>query len=118
MGSRRRAEKAAEEIGACLEPATGSPELRGAYAVLKKWYRHTSTRAPNPSRADITKVTGYYAALHCQEELTTPRIPVPTHVTPFRVNGNLPSEEEVKAAVQLLRLHKAVGHNHPHTEIF
>ena len=75
-------------------------------------------RAPKPSRAEMAKVTGDYAALHCQEELTTPRIPVPNHVTPFRVNGNLPSEEEVKAAVQLIRLNKAVGHTHLHMEKF
>ena len=36
--SRWQVEKAAEEIGICLDPATGNPGLRGAYAFLKRWY--------------------------------------------------------------------------------
>ena len=56
-------EKAAKEIEVCLEPATGSPELRGAYTVLKRWYRHTFARARNPSQADMVNVTRDYAAL-------------------------------------------------------
>ena len=35
VGFRRRAERAAEEIGAYLEPAAGNPDLQGAYTVLK-----------------------------------------------------------------------------------
>ena len=70
--SRRQAEKATEGVGACLEPATGNPELRGAHVVLKRWYRHASVRAPNPSQADMDKVTEGYAALYCQEEHPSP----------------------------------------------
>ena len=36
VGSRRQAEKATEDIGTCLEPATGSPDLRGEYTVIKR----------------------------------------------------------------------------------
>ena len=63
MESRWQAEKAAEEIGACLESETSNPDLSGSYAVFKSWYQHTSVRAPNPSRLDMVKVTGDYAAL-------------------------------------------------------
>ena len=38
--------------------------------------------------------------------------PVPTHVTTFRINENVPTEGEVEASVQRLRLHKAGGHPH------
>ena len=61
------AEKAAEEIAACLEPDTGNLDLRGAYAVLKSWYRHASVRAPNPLRVDMDKVTGDYVAMYRRE---------------------------------------------------
>ena len=56
-------ENSAKEIRACLETMTGIPDIRGAYGVLKMWYRHVSTREPNPSRADMAKVTGDYATL-------------------------------------------------------
>ena len=54
----RQAEKATEDIGSCLELAMGNTDLRGAYAALKRWYQHASARAPNPSRADMSRVTG------------------------------------------------------------
>ena len=64
VDSRRRTEKAVEEIGVCMEPTTGIPDLRGGYSVLIIWYPHSSSRAINPSQADLAKVAGYYAALH------------------------------------------------------
>ena len=58
VDSRQRAEKSAEDIGTCLEPATGDTDLRGAYTVLKRWYRHASTSEKKTSWADMSKVTG------------------------------------------------------------
>ena len=69
---RQQVEKAAEYIGACLEAATGNPDLRGAYTVLKSWYCHASARAPKPSRVDMAKVTGDYAVLYRREFPTPP----------------------------------------------
>ena len=68
LDSRRQAEKATDYIGACLEPVTGNPDPIGTYAAPKRWYRHASMRALNPSRADMAKVTGDYAALYRREE--------------------------------------------------
>ena len=64
VDSRRQAEKVAEEIGSCLELLMGNPDLIGAYAVPKRWYRHASVRAPNPSWADIANVTGDYSVMY------------------------------------------------------
>ena len=69
---RRQAEKATEDIVACLEPAMGNPDLRETYAVLKRWYLHASTRAPNPSQADMANVTGDYDEMYRQEEPPSP----------------------------------------------
>ena len=41
VDSRCKEEKDTEDIGACLEPSTGYPDLRGSYTVLKGG---TSTR--------------------------------------------------------------------------
>ena len=64
VDSRQQVQRSAEEIGACLELATGNPDIRGTYTVLKRWYLHASAREPNPSRLDMAKVTGYYATLY------------------------------------------------------
>ena len=82
--------RSTEEIGACFKPTPGNIELRGAYTVIKQWYLHASARATNPYQSNISKVTEKYVALYRRENPTPPWRPVPTHVTPFRVNGDVP----------------------------
>ena len=60
----RRAEEASTDIGTCLEPSTGGADPHGAYAILKRWYRHVSTRAPNPSRTDMENIRGDFQTLY------------------------------------------------------
>ena len=72
MYSRRRTNKTAEKIGACLEIATSNPDFSGSYMVLKRCYLHASARETNPSRADIAKVTGDSTTLYCREDPTPP----------------------------------------------
>ena len=58
VDSRKITERAAEEIGSCLDPASGTPQdLQGAYTILKRWYSHASARAPSPLWADMVKVS-------------------------------------------------------------
>ena len=52
------------EIEACLEPSTGGADPRRAYAILKRYYRHASARAPNASRAYMEKVRGDFQTLY------------------------------------------------------
>ena len=75
-------------------------------------------RAPNLLWVDMAKVTREYAALYQRVDPTPPLIPVPIHVTPFRVNSNVPSEAEVLAAIKRLCLNKASGHTNLHTDNF
>ena len=62
--SRRQVEEAATDIGACLEPFMGGADSRGAYTILKRWYRHASAGVPKPSRMDIEKVRGDFLTLY------------------------------------------------------
>ena len=90
MDSRKRVERAAKDIGACLEPSSGTPQdLQGVYIILKIWYCHASARAPNSMRLDTEKVTRDYTKLYQREDPTTPVRKVPTHVTPFRINNDV-----------------------------
>ena len=51
-------EKEETEIGSCMGPDMGGADPCGAYAILKRWYRHVSTRAPNPSQTDMENSRG------------------------------------------------------------
>ena len=58
------------------------------------------------------KVQGGFQTLYEREEPHPPGVPLSTHVDPTKVNENIPSEAEVEAAVQCLRLHRAGRHTH------
>ena len=62
----------AEEIGLYLELSTEDMDLRGACAVLEKWYQYTSARAPNPSWVDMAKVAKDYTTLSQREDPDLP----------------------------------------------
>ena len=94
----------------CLEPSTVDTDLRRAYAVLKCWYLHASARAPNPSRAEMSKVTKDYATLYQQEDLGPPVRSLITHVEPFQISDEVTTEAEVGAEFRRLRPHKASVH--------
>ena len=86
--------------------------------MLKPWYHHASVRATNPLWAYMKTFVGGYATLYQWEDPTPPGRPVPTHVKPFMVNGDVPSEADVEAEERKLRLNKSVGHTHLCTEHF
>ena len=57
--SRKQAESSAKEIGACLDPESGTSQyLQEFYTILKRLYQHASVRATNPSRSNMENVTG------------------------------------------------------------
>ena len=76
----------------CLEPSMEVTDPRGVYAILKSWYWHASTRAPNPSWEDMEKVGGDFQTLYQREDPHTPGLPLATHVYLIHVNYEIPSE--------------------------
>ena len=101
-----------------METYTGGADPRGAYAILKYWYRHASARTPNSSWKDIEKVRGYFQTLYQREDPQPPGIPLATHIEQSKVNDKIPLEAEVDAMVCRLRPHKAGGHTHLCAEHF
>ena len=93
-----------------MEPAIGGLDPHGAYTILKRWYRHTPIRTPNPSRIDMEKVRGDFQTLYQREEPQPPGLPLATHVNPDEVNDKVSLEVEVEAEVGRLRPHRAGGH--------
>ena len=108
----------AADIGACLEPEMVDTELRGAYAVLKHWYRHASARVTNPSQADLAKVTKDYTTVYQQGDPDPPSQPLASHVDLSQISNEVPTEVQVGAAVQCLLPHKTGRHTHLHAENF
>ena len=106
VSSLRKAEKATAEIRARLEPEMGYMDLCGAYSVLDFWYRRASTRAPNPSRSDKSKVAKDYATLYQREDPDPPGRLLATHIYLFKIKYEFPSEVEVEVLVQRLRPHR------------
>ena len=64
VDSQRQSEEAATAIGAYLDIEAGETDPRGAYIVLKCWYRHVAARAPNTSRTNMEKVRGDFQTLY------------------------------------------------------
>ena len=90
VDSRRRSDRAAEEIGACLKLTLGNPDLPGAYTMLKWRYFRVTVRYTNPLWADMANVAGDYTTLNQREDPKPPGRPVTTQVTPFRINADVP----------------------------
>ena len=73
----------------------GGADPRGAYTIMKLWYRHASAQVPNPFRTDMEKVRGDFQTLYQREEPHLSDLPLATHVNPDEVSENIPSEAEV-----------------------
>ena len=98
-----QAETYTEEIGAFLENPQDKPlYLKAEHAILKRWYCHASERQHKPSRADLEKLSGYYAVIYQREGSSSPGRPIPIHVDPFQIEGGVFSE--VKEEVAVIRL--------------
>ena len=96
----------------------GGADPRGAYAIMKWWYLHASARVTDLSQTDMEKVRGAFHTLYQREDTHPPVMPLATHVDPEKVNDKIPSEAEVKAAVQRPCPHRAGRHTHLHVEHF
>jgi hypothetical protein len=102
---KRRTEKATEEIGTLLEGDT--PDLLGAFAILKRWYQHATAHQPKPSREDLLHVTNTFRTLYTAQPPTGP--PIPIQVAPFPIEDGLPTEDEIGHAIRRLKNNKAPG---------
>ena len=76
----------------CLETLKDQPpDLQGGYSILKCWYRYTLEQQPNPSRADLAKVSRDYYTLYQRDYPSPPGRPLPIHISPFQIEDGLPS---------------------------
>ena len=83
------------------------PDLRQAYKILQSWYHHSEDRPPRPSRTDLETITNKFRDHYTEVE--PPGEDIPVHVEPSPVNDEIPTEEEIIAAVSHLHNNKATG---------
>ena len=100
---RARARRTSEEIQAL----TLNKDWGGAYALLRGWYRNYNETPTKPVREDLNAVRTQYKELYKRRE--SPGVPIPIHVTPFSIDDNIPSEDEIITGLKRLRRHSAPG---------
>ena len=61
---------------------------------------------------DLEKVSGEYAIIYQLEDPSLLGSPISTHISPFQIENEVPSEVEVKASVRFMKRNKAGGHTH------
>ena len=95
------------DAGNAIEADLASKDVKAAWDRVKAWYRVAENRPPKPSREELSTVTEEYANLYTRS--TPPGEPIPVLVDPFDVSDEVPSEDEIAAAVRGLRSGKAPG---------
>ena len=75
-------------------------------------------RQPNPSRVDLSNISGDYDTMFQSEDPSPLWRPIPIHIEPFQVEDGVTSDVEVKAEVSPAE-EKQVWRTHsPHGQTF
>ena len=90
-----------------IEQHLTNKEPREAFGALKGWYRSAGPKPTHPSREEINATRVEYQNLFQSVPPSSPEIPI--HVTPFQINDEQPSEEEIIEVLGTLKNGKAAG---------
>ena len=82
-------------------------EIQKAFGAIKGWYRDAGPRPSKPSKEDIEVTQAEYVELYTPREPTEG--PIPLHITPYPINDEPPTEDEVMQSVRKLINNKAAG---------
>lgn len=98
-----RIDKVATEVDALLL----ANDTRGAYGILRNWYRTKPGHVPKPTIQDEEKTRSEYQALFAAVE--SPGQPIPIHVAPNLINDSPPTEAEICCALKGMKRGKSPG---------
>ena len=73
-----------------------TPDVHGAYTLLKQWYQNDSERQHNPSRVDLEKVSINYADLYQCKAPPPPGLPLSIHTNNFTIDDGISKYVEVE----------------------
>ena len=95
------------DAGTEIEARLVAGDIRGSWGLLKRWYKHSSGKAPKPSYTDFAELGTVYLALYSATQ--PPGDPLPIRYLPVPVLDDVPSEVEIAMSVEKLRSGKAPG---------
>jgi hypothetical protein len=95
------------EAGEAIEAALTAGDSRESWNRLKAWYNQVSDRPSKPSRQDIRAITMERIDLYSHQH--PPGAALPVLVAPAPVVDEIPTDEEIRAAVSRLRRSKSPG---------
>ena len=100
---RQRAERVSRQI----EQKLTSRDIRGAYDLLRGWYRRTGGKPPRPTRKDLDMIRTSFKNLYREQE--PPGDPLPVHISPAPVRDGIPDDDEILLAVKTMRRRSVPG---------
>ena len=100
---RNRAESVSQEINSLLQ----SGDIRGAFSILRAWYRDRSGFSSKPTRHDLDCTHIEFLALY--KAMQSPGEPLPVNVAPAEINDEPPNEAEIFRALENMNLRKVPG---------
>jgi Reverse transcriptase (RNA-dependent DNA polymerase) len=108
---KRRTILAGEEIQALLD----DNDSRGAWQILRRWYRQVNSKVTKPSLVDMDHIHTTFHNLY-QRDHNLPEPALPIQYVPTPVPDDIPNDFEITLAIQKLRKHKAPGPSGLQTE--
>ena len=85
-----------------------------AYNALRGWYRECGGIPSKPTKGDLHRTRIDFESLYMATP--SPGEPIPIHVTPFPVNDDIPSDEEIISALHQMRRRRVPGASGIRTE--
>jgi hypothetical protein len=83
--------------GEAIEQNLQAGRLEAAWEIVQTWYKHTGDRPTKPTRLDLRTVTNAYKD-PCSATPPTGN-PLSIHITPYSIDDDIPTKQEITAAV-------------------
>ena len=104
---RRDRRQRAERVSRDIEQKLTKGDIRGAYDLLRGWYKMRSGKPPRPTRKDLDMIRHQFQNLYREDE--PPGDPIPVHISPAPIRDDIPDADNILIAVKRMRRGKSPG---------
>ena len=99
--------KRADRVSKHIESLMLAHDIHGAFLALRGWYRDFGLPHSKPLSCDLLSQRQDFASLLSAQTIDAE--PLPIHVTPFPINDDPPTEDEIDHALHQMRRLRAPG---------